>query len=62
MIVSICAGNNLQRLFTSEEAQAWVCIILVAHLLLNIASITCAHILSGDHELTAAISSVLLGK
>jgi hypothetical protein len=62
MIVSIFACNKLQRLFPSDEAQESVHIILLAHLALNIASVTYAHILSGDHELTAANSSVVLGK
>jgi hypothetical protein len=49
-------------LFPSDEAQEWVHITLLAHLALNIASVTYAHILSGNHEFTDANSSTLLGK
>jgi hypothetical protein len=55
-IVSTFAWNKLQRLFPSNKAQEWVHIILLAHLALNVASVTYAHLLSGDHEFTATSS------
>jgi uncharacterized membrane protein YfhO len=63
VIVSICACDMLQRLFPLGEAKAWACIIIMlACLRLSIACVIYAHVLSGDYELTAANSLLLLGK